>query len=148
MVAEQDISKGDKLVSVPRKLWLTSETARESDSCGEFLQKGAFDNWQVPTPILGALASARNTYALPRPGNPGCGLCPHTVFPVWLAIGASYKVQIAPKWSSRRASIVPYLVQVPPAQHSFACLEIIPLRGRMRVATKPWHETTWRRLQQ
>jgi hypothetical protein len=48
MLARKRIEKGEKLVSVPRKLWMTSETAKESPICGQLLQTHkTIDDWTV-----------------------------------------------------------------------------------------------------
>jgi hypothetical protein len=47
MITNQPIKKGQKLVNVPRKLWMTSRTARESPICGEMIRKHDMDSWKV-----------------------------------------------------------------------------------------------------
>lgn len=47
MVSGQAVKKGQKLVHVPRKLWMTSETARASPICGDLLRRRELDPWKV-----------------------------------------------------------------------------------------------------
>jgi hypothetical protein len=47
MLARKHIEKGEKLVSVPRKLWMTSKTAKESPICGQLIQNNTIDDWTV-----------------------------------------------------------------------------------------------------
>lgn len=52
MIAQHEVQKGDKLVSVPRKLWMTSKTARASPICGDIIQQSGADDWTVRSPRL------------------------------------------------------------------------------------------------
>jgi hypothetical protein len=47
MVAGQPIKKGEKLVNVPRNLWMTSLTARTSPVCGQMVKEYGLDSWKV-----------------------------------------------------------------------------------------------------
>lgn len=50
MIASQPIKKGDRLVNVPRNLWMTSETAKTSPLCGGIVQQQKLDSWKVTLP--------------------------------------------------------------------------------------------------
>ena len=47
MVCNAPIKKGDKLVAVPRKLWMTSVTARQSNVCKKLIIDNDLEAWQV-----------------------------------------------------------------------------------------------------
>ena len=47
MIAGQPIAKGEKLVNVPRNLWMTSLTAKDSPICGQMVKEHNLDSWKV-----------------------------------------------------------------------------------------------------
>jgi hypothetical protein len=47
MIAGQPIVKGEKLVNVPRNLWMTSLTAKDSPICGQMVKDHGLDSWKV-----------------------------------------------------------------------------------------------------
>lgn len=47
MVCMDEVQKGEKLVSIPRKLWMTSDTAKKSSLCGRLITDQNIEPWQV-----------------------------------------------------------------------------------------------------
>ena len=47
MVCETEVQKGEKLVSIPRKLWMTSDTAKKSAICGKLVTEEDIESWQA-----------------------------------------------------------------------------------------------------
>lgn len=60
MIAGQPIAKGEKLVNVPRNLWMTSLTAKDSPICGQMVKEHNLDSWKVRRiPLCRVLSSYR-----------------------------------------------------------------------------------------
>lgn len=47
MVCLSPVAEGQELVSIPRKLLMTAETARQAAECGRLVQETGLTEWQV-----------------------------------------------------------------------------------------------------
>lgn len=47
MVCNAPVKKGEKLVAVPRRCWMTSLTAKDSNICKELILNNNLESWQV-----------------------------------------------------------------------------------------------------
>ena len=64
MITQQPIVKGEKLVNVPRNLWMTSLTAKDSHICGQMVNEHSLDSWKVRPLSLYRAVSSYKEYLL------------------------------------------------------------------------------------